>query len=93
MNSKKYNPVENDLPKVEEPIAAYGSVAIQNKGCIGSTSAGQIANSEPKQIEDRFNELKSEADTIYGVKKRMTVDEYFGKLRYMVNAFYDNVQN
>ena len=47
-----------------------------------------------KEIPDMdayYNQLKAEADAKFGVKKRMTVEEYFGKLRYMVNAYYDTL--
>ncbi len=34
-----------------------------------------------------------EANQKYGKRKRMTPEEYFGKLKYIVNAYYDSVQS
>ena len=39
-----------------------------------------------------FERLLFEAEQIYGDKELMSVDEYFGKLRYIVNACYDNIR-
>lgn len=47
----------------------------------------------PEKTDTYYNQLKMEADKEFGVKEFMTVEEYFGKLRYMVNAYYDSIQN
>lgn len=42
--------------------------------------------------EDLYNALKAEADTKFGKKDVMSVEEYFGKLRFMVNGYYEKLQ-
>ena len=48
---------------------------------------------KPEGFDARYAKLKAEADEKFGVKEYMTVEEYFGKLRYIVNAYYDGIQN
>ena len=48
---------------------------------------------KPEGFDACYARLKAEADAKFGNKELMTVDEYFGKLWYMVNAYYDGIQN
>lgn len=48
---------------------------------------------KPEEFDACYAKLKAEADEKFGVKELMTVDEYFGKLWYIVNAYYDGIQN
>ena len=41
-----------------------------------------------KDFDACFKKLKSEADERFGQKDRMTVDEYFDKLGYIVDGLY-----
>lgn len=92
MKTKKYNQKEKPLSKVEEPVATYGTVSnICNDTVISNLTLESI--DEMSDMDTYYNQLKAEADAKFGVKKRMTLEEYFGKLRYMVNAYYDNVQD
>ena len=89
MKTKKYNQKEKTLSKVEEPVVSYNpTVASSNEAVISNMTSVSL-----DENDTCYAQLKADADAIYGVKKRMTVDEYFGKLRYMVNAYYDNVQD
>ena len=89
MKTKKYNQKEKPLSKVEEPVVSYNpTVASSNEAVISNMTSVSL-----DENDTCYTQLKADADAIYGVKKRMTVDEYFGKLRYMVNAYYDNVQD
>ena len=47
---------------------------------------------KPEGFDACYAKLKAEADEKFGNKELMTVEEYFGKLRYMVNAYYDDIQ-
>ena len=47
---------------------------------------------EPEEKESPSDTFEIAREKRFNVE-RMTVDEYFGKLRYMVNAYYENIQN
>lgn len=46
-----------------------------------------------ERIDAAYNKLKAEADSLYGVKESYTPEEFFGKLRYVVNGYYDEIQS
>ena len=93
MKTKKYKSKEKPLPKVEEPVATYGpTVANSNDAAISNLSSESLEE-KPEGFDACYAKLKAEADEKFGVKELITVDEYFGKLRYMVNAYYDGIQN
>jgi hypothetical protein len=46
---------------------------------------------KPDGFDACYARLKAEADEKFGKKERMTVDEYFGKLWYIVNGLYENI--
>ena len=93
MKTKKYKSKEKPLPQAEEPVATYSTTAAISNDAVISSLTPESSVEKPEEFDACFAKLKAEADAIFGVKKRMTVDEYFGKLRYMVNAYYDNVQD
>ena len=93
MKTKKNNQKDKLVSKVEEPMATYGTTAAISNDVVISNLASEYMDENPKECDALYDQLKAEADALFGVKKRMTVDEYFGKLRYMVNAYYDNVQD
>ena len=90
MTKKTYPNKEESTPKVAEPPIPYNASVDQNS-CIAST-IGQVQSIE-ESLDSRYDKLKAEADEKFGQKERMSVEEYFGKLRYMVNAYYENLQS
>lgn len=91
MKTKKYNQKEKSLPKVEEPVATYSpTVAIGNDAVISSLKSDSL-DEKPDGFDACYARLKAEADEKFGKKERMTVDEYFGKLWYIVNGLYENI--
>lgn len=44
---------------------------------------------KPEGFDACYAKLKAEADEKFGVKELMTVDEYFGKLWYIVKGLYE----
>ena len=93
MKTKKYKSKEKPLSKVEEPVATYSPTAAISNDTVISSLTPESSDEKPEGFDACYARLKAEADTIFGIKKRMTVEDYFGKLRYMVNAYYDNVQD
>ena len=93
MKTKKYKSKEKPLPKVEEPVVTYGSTAANSNDVVISNLAPESLDDKPEGFDACYAKLKAEADEKFGVKDRMTVEEYFGKLRYIVNAYYDGIQN
>lgn len=93
MKTKKYKSKGKPLPKVEEPVAAYGPTVANSNDVVISNLSSESLDDKPEGFDACYARLKAEADEKFGVKDRMTVEEYFGKLRYMVNAYYDNLQD
>lgn len=93
MKTKKYKSKENSLPQVEEPVATYGSTVANSNDVVISSLSPESLDDKPDGFDTYYARLKAEADAKFGVKDCMTVEEYFGKLRYMVNAYYDNLQD
>ena len=92
MKTKKYKPKEKTLSKAEEPVATYGPTAAISNDTLLSTLSPDSLDEKPEGFDACYARLKAEADEMFGTKELMTVDEYFGKLRYMVNAYYDDIQ-
>jgi len=93
MKTKKYKSKEKPLPKVEEPVVTYGPTVANSNDVVVSSLSSESLDDKPEGFDACYAKLKAEADEKFGVKELMTVDEYFGKLRYMVNAYYDNLQD
>ena len=92
MKAKKYKSKEKPLPKAEEPVATYGPTAANSNDTIISNLSSESLGDKPEGFDAYYAKLKAEADEKFGNKDLMTVEEYFGKLRYMVNAYYDDIQ-
>lgn len=92
MKAKKYKSKEKSLHKAEEPVATYGSTAVISNDAVISRLTPDSLNEKPEGFDACYARLKAEADEKFGNKELMTVEEYFGKLRYMVNAYYDDIQ-
>ena len=72
--------------ELKEPLAVY---EVKPKQSVSISQKDGTSNPENDAL---YMKLKAEADKIYGQKKRMTVEEYFGKLRYIVNGYYESLQ-
>ena len=92
MKTKKYKSKEKPLPKAAEPVATYGPTATISNDTVISNLMPDSFDEKPEGFDACYARLKAEADEKFGKKELMTVDEYFGKLRYMVNAYYDDIQ-
>ena len=92
MKTKKHKSKEKSLPKVEEPVATYGPTAANSNDVIIPNLSSESLGDKPEGFDACYARLKAEADEKFGNKELMTVEEYFGKLRYMVNAYYDDIQ-
>lgn len=91
MKAKKYKSNEKPLPQVEEPVATYGTTAAINNEAVTSSMASESLYEKPEKFDACYTKLKAEADEKFGKDKRMTVDEYFGKLWYIVEGLYENI--
>ena len=79
---KPYNNEDKSVSGVSEPGEVYGRNTIRTDNSVIASFDNNDA------IDTMYDKLKVEADKIYGVKEYYTPEEYFGKLRYMVNGFY-----
>ena len=86
MKTKKYKSKEKPLPKVEEPVVTYGSTAANSNDVVISNLS---LDDMPEGFDACYARLKAEADEKFGNKELMTVDEYFGKLWYIVEGLYE----
>jgi len=91
MKAKKYKSKEKPLPRVEEPVATYGTTAANSNDAVTSSMASESLYEKPEKFDTCYTKLKAEADEKFGKDKRMTVDEYFGKLWYIVEGLYENI--
>ena len=91
MKTKKYKSKENPLPQVEEPVATYGSTVANSNDVVISSLSPESSDDKPEGFDACYAKLKAEADEKFGNKELMTVDEYFGKLWYIVKGLYENI--
>ena len=89
MAKKKYEPKEKKLPEAAEPVMPYNSTT--DRSGLASLSPNQIPNEKPVWFDTQYAKLKSKADKIYGTGERMSVDDYFGKLWYIVEGLYEHL--
>lgn len=91
MKTKKYKSKEKPLPKAEEPVVTYNPTAtISNETAFSSLTPDSF-DEKPEVFNECYARLKAEADEMFGTKELMTVDEYFGKLWYIVEGLYENI--
>ena len=57
----------------------------------GYMSLDEFGSFFHRKLDEAYVKLKAEADAKYGTGKRMSVDEYFDKLWYIVEGLYENV--
>ena len=91
MKTKKYKSKEKPLPKVEEPVATYGSTVANSNDVVISNLSSESSDDKPEGFDACYARLKAEADEKFSNKELMTVDEYFGKLWYIVKGLYENI--
>lgn len=91
MKTKKYKSKEKPLPKAEEPVATYGPTAAISNDAVFSSLTPDSFDEKPEGFDACYARLKAEADEKFGTKEFMTVDEYFGKLWYIVEGLYENI--
>lgn len=91
MKTKKYKSKEKSLPKAEEPVATYGPTAANSNDTIISDLSSESLGDKPEGFDTYYAKLKAEADEKFGNKELMTVEEYFGKLWYIVEGLYENI--
>ena len=91
MKTKKYKSKEKPQPKAEEPVATYGPTAASINDTIIPDLSSESLGDKPEGFDACYAKLKAEADEKFGNKELMTVEEYFGKLWYIVEGLYENI--
>ena len=91
MKTKKYKIYEQSLPEANDPVAAYEAKSAEMKCAPSPMDAPLSEETKPDGFDACYAKLKAEADAKFGVKERMTVDEYFGKLWHIVEGLYENI--
>lgn len=89
MKTKKYKSKEKTLPKVEDPVTTYGTTVANSNDVVISNLSSVSLDDKPEGFDACYAKLKAEADEKFGNKELMTVDEYFGKLWYIVKGLYE----
>ena len=92
MSTKSYDVQEESTMTVAEPAVAYGRTATMYRTSASRLDISRKDDGKSEWLNDNYERLLSEADQKYGRKKWMTPEEYFGKLKHIVNAYYDSVQ-
>lgn len=91
MKTKKYKFKEKPLPKAEEPVVTYGPTAANSNDVVIPNLSSESLGDKPEGFDACYARLKAEADEKFGNKELMTVEEYFGKLWYIVEGLYENI--
>ena len=89
MKTKKYKSKEKSLSQVEEPVTTYGATIANSNDVVISNLSSESLDDKPEGFDACYAKLKAEADEKFGNKELMTVDEYFGKLWYIVEGLYE----
>ena len=76
-----------------EPAVAYGRTAPMYRTATSRLDISRKDDKKSDWLNDNYERLLSEADRKYGKKKLMTPEEYFGKLKHIVNAYYDSTSH
>lgn len=74
----------NQELEFREPTAVYE---------VSTKRYNQVKRPSREELYESYVKYKAEADAIYGKKKLMTVEEYFGKLGYIVDRYYEDLQS
>lgn len=93
-DTKPLNTEGQPVPTAAEHVAAYGYSTTFHKSVLASYNNQSHAEINTAKMEDYYDQLKTEANNIYGnygKGKTMTPDEYFDKLRYVVEGLYEHV--
>ena len=90
MAIKPYNDEETPQPVASEPATAYG-YSTSDSNAILSTFSRKGKSAKTDRFNELYTKLKEEADEKYGVKELMTTDEFFGKVRHIVNGLYEQL--
>ncbi len=77
MNNNSYNNDDQQDEILSEPAVAYGNKVTEQ------------TEEKPIWFDENFERLKAEADVKFGDKEYMSIEEYFGKLRYIVDGLYE----
>ena len=91
MKSKKYKIKETKIPEVEEPSIPYTVVNPHTTSTYPISNASESSACNVEKYKPLYEKLKTEADEKYGKKDLLSVDEYFGKLWYIVEGLYEHL--
>ncbi|MBO4654369.1 MAG: hypothetical protein J5644_02360 [Bacteroidales bacterium] len=91
MKSKKYKIKESKIPEVGEPSIPYTIVNPHTTSIYPISSTSESLDCIVEKYKPLCEKLKTEADEKYGKKDLMSVDEYFGKLWYIVEGLYEHL--
>lgn len=86
---RPYNTDEEPQTMASEPMLQYGCATN-----AGNRVLSTLCNNSKKTTEctsANYEQWKAEADELYGKNKRMTPEEYFDKLWYVVERAYEHV--
>lgn len=86
-----YDTEDQPMPTVAEPTATYGQTAINGNGILSGFNNPDFTQKKPLGFDEHYRVLKDKADKVYGKDRRMTPEEYFGKLWYVVEGLYEHV--
>ena len=91
MAIKPYNNEETSQSVASEPTTAYSCPTPDNNAILSSLSRAGKSARNTDRFDELYTKLKEEADKKYGVKELMTTDEFFGKVRHIVNGLYEQL--
>lgn len=91
MKTKKYKSKEKPLPKVEEPVATYGSTAASNDVVISNLSSDSL-DDKPEGFDACYARLKAEADEKLASERRAKTVKREAPIKHDIPEGYMSLQ-
>lgn len=91
MAIKPYDNEDAPLSIAAEPTTAYGYSVPNDNAVLSTFGRRDTYVKNTKKFDEQYEKLKAEADEIFGVKELSTADEFFGKVRHIVNGLYEQL--
>ena len=92
MKTKKYKSKEKPLPKVEEPVATYGSTVANSNDVVISNLSSEALDDKPEGFDACYTRLKAEADARLASERRAKTVKREAPIKHDIPEGYMSLQ-
>ena len=92
MKTKKYKSKEKPLPKVEEPVATYGSTVANSNNVVISSLSPESSDSKPEGFDACYARLKAESGATFAKERRTKTVKREAPIKYDIPEGYMSLQ-